>query len=196
MHFLIGLGILAGFVWFAFGAGTARVFVGIVLAIPVLLGLFFVTGELTRGLDGVAFSKLYKADAVAMREIEQERAERDAELAEEQARREAEAKANRDAEARRVELAGHKFEQDQTIAAWECVHHRDVDGIATNGHMCSGLPRDKMAVAEKQYSQELTADLMRKDPKFAKQAEQAKRECLTNSNLVRSSNDFACEMLR
>lgn len=38
MHFLVGLGILAGLVWFAFGAGaarTARALVCIVLAIPV-----------------------------------------------------------------------------------------------------------------------------------------------------------------
>ena len=40
MHFLIGLGILAGLVWFAFGAGAARVLVGaVLLAIVAISGL-------------------------------------------------------------------------------------------------------------------------------------------------------------
>jgi hypothetical protein len=59
MHFLIGLGILAGLVWFVFGAGTARAVVGAVLALPVLAILIFVTGEVTRGgPDDVPFGKL------------------------------------------------------------------------------------------------------------------------------------------
>lgn len=37
MHFLIGLGILAGLVWFAFSAGAARVLVGIVLLAIVVI---------------------------------------------------------------------------------------------------------------------------------------------------------------
>jgi hypothetical protein len=59
MHFLIGLGILAGLVWFAFGAGAARAVVGAVLALPVLAILVFITGEATRGgPDDVPFGKL------------------------------------------------------------------------------------------------------------------------------------------
>jgi hypothetical protein len=59
MHFLIGLGILAGLVWFAFGAGAARAVVGVVLALPVLAILIFITGEATRGgPDDVPFGKL------------------------------------------------------------------------------------------------------------------------------------------
>jgi hypothetical protein len=59
MHFLIGLGILGGLVWFAFGAGVARVVVGVVLAVPVLAILIFITGEATRGgPDDVPFGKL------------------------------------------------------------------------------------------------------------------------------------------
>jgi len=59
MHFLIGLGILAGLVWFAFGAGAARAVVGVVLALPVLVILIFITGEATRGgPDDVPFGKL------------------------------------------------------------------------------------------------------------------------------------------
>jgi hypothetical protein len=59
MHYLIGLGILAGLVWFAFGAGAARAIVGVVLAVPVLAILVFITGEATRGgPDDVPFGKL------------------------------------------------------------------------------------------------------------------------------------------
>lgn len=41
MHFLIGLGILAGFIGFAFGEDAARIFVGIVLAGAAMLAIAF-----------------------------------------------------------------------------------------------------------------------------------------------------------
>ena len=40
MHFLIGLGILAGFIGFAFGEHAARTFVGIILASAAGLAFF------------------------------------------------------------------------------------------------------------------------------------------------------------
>ena len=40
MHFLIGLGILAGLVWFAFGAGAARAIVGVALLGSQLLRFY------------------------------------------------------------------------------------------------------------------------------------------------------------
>jgi predicted lipid-binding transport protein (Tim44 family) len=45
MHFLIGLGILAGLVWFAFGAGAARGLVGVVLLGIVAIALFVLVRE-------------------------------------------------------------------------------------------------------------------------------------------------------
>jgi hypothetical protein len=43
MHFLIGLGILAALVWFAFGAGAARTLVGAaLLGVVALFGLLVV----------------------------------------------------------------------------------------------------------------------------------------------------------
>jgi len=41
MHFLVGLGILAGFIGFAFGENAARAFVGIILAGAVALAIGF-----------------------------------------------------------------------------------------------------------------------------------------------------------
>jgi hypothetical protein len=42
MHFLIGLGILAGLVWLAFGAGAARALVGVaLLAVAAFFGFIF-----------------------------------------------------------------------------------------------------------------------------------------------------------
>jgi hypothetical protein len=42
MHFLIGLGILAGLVWFAFGASAARAIVGVaLLAVAAFFGFIF-----------------------------------------------------------------------------------------------------------------------------------------------------------
>ena len=40
MHFLIGLGVLAGMIGFAFGENAARAFVGGILAIAATLALF------------------------------------------------------------------------------------------------------------------------------------------------------------
>jgi hypothetical protein len=42
MHFIVGFGVLAGLIWFAFGATAARVVVGAVLILPVLLVLFVI----------------------------------------------------------------------------------------------------------------------------------------------------------
>lgn len=39
MHFLIGLGIMAGFIGFAFGENAARAFVGIILAGAAMLAI-------------------------------------------------------------------------------------------------------------------------------------------------------------
>jgi hypothetical protein len=39
MHFLIGAGILAGFIGFAFGENAAKAFVGIILAIAASLAV-------------------------------------------------------------------------------------------------------------------------------------------------------------
>jgi predicted lipid-binding transport protein (Tim44 family) len=42
MHFLIGLGILGGLVWFAFGAGAARILVGVaLLGVVAVFGFIF-----------------------------------------------------------------------------------------------------------------------------------------------------------
>ena len=93
MHFLIGLGILAGLVWFAFGAGAARAIVGVVLALPVLAILVFITGEATRGgPDDVPFGKLghrvYVEQQQPQASVEQkERDKRDNQAAAEQAER-------------------------------------------------------------------------------------------------------------
>jgi predicted lipid-binding transport protein (Tim44 family) len=45
MHFLIGLGILAGLVWFAFGAGVARAIVGVVLLAILAIAVFVLVRE-------------------------------------------------------------------------------------------------------------------------------------------------------
>jgi hypothetical protein len=94
MHFLIGLGILAGLAWFAFGASAARAIVGVVLTLPVLAILIFITGEATRGgPDDVPFGKLGHRVHVEQQQqpqasVEQkERDIRDSQAAAEQAER-------------------------------------------------------------------------------------------------------------
>jgi hypothetical protein len=112
MHFLIGLGILAGLVWFAFGARVARIFVGVALALPVLAVLIFITGELTRGgPDDVPFGKLGHRVHVEQQQrppasVEQkERDKRDSQAAAEQAER------DKDVAAYRAKRAARYFEQ-------------------------------------------------------------------------------------
>lgn len=50
MHFLIGLGVLAGFVGFAFGEDAARIFVGIVLAGAAMLAVAVVWLVVVQGI--------------------------------------------------------------------------------------------------------------------------------------------------
>lgn len=50
MHFLIGLGILAGFIGFAFGENAARAFVGIVLAGAAVLAISVAWLVVVRGI--------------------------------------------------------------------------------------------------------------------------------------------------
>lgn len=50
MHFLIGLGILAGFIGFAFGEDAARIFVGILLAGAAMLGVAVVWLVVVQGI--------------------------------------------------------------------------------------------------------------------------------------------------
>jgi hypothetical protein len=65
MHFLIGLGILAGLVWFAFGAGAARILVGAaLLGVVAVFGLLIVVA----GID------------IHRQSVEQTAATRDAEI--------------------------------------------------------------------------------------------------------------------
>lgn len=50
MHFMIGLGILAGFIGFAFGEDAARIFVGIVLAGAAMLAVAVVWLVVVEGI--------------------------------------------------------------------------------------------------------------------------------------------------
>lgn len=50
MHFLIGLGILAGFIGFAFGENAARAFVGIILAGAAMLAISVAWLVIERGI--------------------------------------------------------------------------------------------------------------------------------------------------
>ena len=59
MHFLIGLGILAGLVWFAFGAGAARALIGVVLL--AVVAFFAFVAAMVIWPDGPPGSPGYKA---------------------------------------------------------------------------------------------------------------------------------------
>ncbi|TWB89295.1 hypothetical protein FBZ93_11610 [Bradyrhizobium macuxiense] len=61
MHFLVGLGILAGLVWFAFGTGPARILVGAALLVAVTFFGFIVYVAM---LDGHRQSVEQPASAV------------------------------------------------------------------------------------------------------------------------------------
>lgn len=188
---------LAGLVWFAFGAGTARVFVGIVLAIPVLLALFFVTGELTRGLDGVVFSKLYKSDEVARHEIAQERLTRDAEEWAKQAEREKEQRAA-EAEQRRREAENERqLKAAYFAAARECLN-KVAPALASNGYICGSVPlsRDEMEEVEKQHAREWMAKFVVEHPEMRGQVERDERECAAAPNLERTSRGSYCKFFR
>lgn len=50
MHYLIGLGVLAGFIGFAFGEDAARIFVGIVLAGAAMLAVAVVWLVVVQGI--------------------------------------------------------------------------------------------------------------------------------------------------
>lgn len=197
MHFLIGLGILAGLVWFAFGAGTARVFVGIVLAIPVLLALFFATGELTRGLDGVVFSKLYKSDEIARHELEQERVNRDAAEQAKRAEREREQRAWEAEQQRRVAEYERRQKEIYFAAARDCLGKLKSE-VASNGYVCGSIPlsKDEMAEIELERARKMIAKLIDDDPQFRKQADSDKRECAAKPNLERTSGGAYCKFFR
>jgi hypothetical protein len=59
MHFLIGLGIVAGLAWFAFGAGTARAIVGV--ALLGVVAFFALVAAMVIWPDGPPGSPGYKA---------------------------------------------------------------------------------------------------------------------------------------
>jgi hypothetical protein len=63
MHFLIGLGILAGLVWFAFGARAARGLVGVVLLAIVAVVVFVVVREDKISDTSAAERAVYEAAA-------------------------------------------------------------------------------------------------------------------------------------
>lgn len=108
---MIGLGILAGARWFAFGERAARVIVGVVLALPVLAILIFITGEATRGgPDDVPFGKLGQRVPVEQQQqpqasVEQkERDKRDSQAAAYRAKRAARYFAETPAQRRQITL--------------------------------------------------------------------------------------------
>jgi hypothetical protein len=59
MHIIIGFGVVAAIIAFAFGQRALQVFVAICLGVPALFVLFIIAGEVTRGgPDDVPFGKM------------------------------------------------------------------------------------------------------------------------------------------